>query len=50
MRIVIGKITLLYLFMWVLAGCSTEAMNFSQGILEGYNEQMREERYIKNQK
>ena len=46
MRIVIAKITLLHLFIWLLAGCSTEAMSFSQGFLEGYNEQMREDRYI----
>ena len=43
MQIIIGKITLLYLFMWVLTGCSTEAMSFSQGFLDGYNEQMRED-------
>ena len=49
MRIVIAKITLLYLSIWVLCGCSTEAMSFSQGFLEGYNEKMREDRYIKNQ-
>ena len=44
MRIVIAKITLLYLSIWVLCGCSTEAMSFSQGFLEGYNEQMREDK------
>ena len=32
-----------------LGGCSTEAMSFSQGFLEGYNEKMREDRYINNQ-
>jgi len=35
--------------MWVLTGCSKEAMSFSQGFLEGYNEKMRKDRYIKNQ-
>lgn len=49
MRIVIAKIMLLYLSIWVLAGCSTEAMSFSQGFLEGYNDQMIEDRYIRNQ-
>ena len=46
MQNVIAKITLLYLSIWILAGCSTEAMSFSQGFLEGYNEQMREDRYV----
>jgi len=32
-----------------LGGCSTEAISFSQGFLEGYNEKMREDRYINNQ-
>ena len=31
-----------------LGGCSTEAMSFSQGFLEGYNERMEEDRYINN--
>tara|TARA_B000000475_G_C15712778_1_gene331197 strand:- start:248 stop:445 length:198 start_codon:yes stop_codon:yes gene_type:complete len=48
MRIVIAKIMLLYLSIWVLAGCSTEAMSFSQGFLEGYNERIEEDRYINN--
>tara|TARA_B100000579_G_C22570002_1_gene728471 strand:+ start:288 stop:506 length:219 start_codon:yes stop_codon:yes gene_type:complete len=38
----------LLVFSWILGGCSTEAMSFSQGFLEGYNEKMREERYINN--
>jgi outer membrane PBP1 activator LpoA protein len=31
-----------------LGGCSTEAMSFSQGFIESYNERMEEERYINN--
>ena len=31
-----------------LGGCSTEAISFSQGFLEGYNDQMKEDRYINN--
>ena len=31
-----------------LGGCSTEAMSFNQGFLEGYNERMEEDRYINN--
>ena len=31
-----------------LNACSTEAMSFSRGFLEGYSEKMREERYINN--
>ncbi|SVE16143.1 uncharacterized protein METZ01_LOCUS468997 [marine metagenome] len=31
-----------------LNACSTEAMSFSRGFLEGYNEKMQEERYINN--
>jgi hypothetical protein len=42
------QILLLFIFSGILGGCSTEAMSFSQGFLEGYNEKMREERYINN--
>ena len=42
------QILLLFIFSWILGGCSTEAMSFSQGFLEGYNEKMREDRYINN--
>jgi len=31
-----------------LNACSTEAMSFSRGFLEGYSEKMREERYMNN--
>ncbi len=36
------------IFSLYLSGCSTEAMSFSQGFLEGYNEKMKEERIINN--
>ena len=31
-----------------LTACSTASMSFTRGFLEGYNEKMREERYINN--
>ena len=31
-----------------LGGRSTEAISFSQGFLDGYNDQMKEDRYINN--
>jgi len=45
---------IIYLLIVILSSlylglCSTEAMSFSQGFLEGYNEKMREDRYINNQ-
>ena len=42
------KIALTLAGVFFLNACSTEAMSFSQGFLEGYNEKMREERYINN--
>ena len=48
MRRSLIHIVFLFSFSWILGGCSTEAMSFSQGFLEGYNEKMREDRYINN--
>lgn len=41
-------IIFLFLLFSFLGGCSTEAISFSQGFLEGYNERMEEDRYINN--
>ena len=48
MRSSLIYIVFILIFSWLLAGCSTEAMSFSQGFLEGYNERMKEERHINN--
>ena len=45
-RIII--IIFLFFLCSFLGGCSTEAMSFSQGFLEGYNAKIREDRYINN--
>jgi len=47
-KIIIIKFILLIISILFLNACSTEAMSFSRGFLEGYNEKMREERYINN--
>ena len=47
-KIIIIKFILLIISILFLNACSTEAMSFSRGFLERYNEKMREERYINN--
>ncbi|MDC1047379.1 hypothetical protein OAQ96_01685 [Alphaproteobacteria bacterium] len=46
----VRSIIIIFLFFLCsfLGGCSTEVINFSQGFLEGYNEQIRQDRYINN--
>tara|TARA_B100001964_G_scaffold224691_1_gene271780 strand:- start:658 stop:879 length:222 start_codon:yes stop_codon:yes gene_type:complete len=47
-KLLIIKIILVITSLFLHNACSTEAMSFSSGFLEGYSEKMREERYINN--
>ena len=47
-KLIIIKIMLVITGVFFLNACSTEAISFSRGFLESYNEKMIEERYINN--